>query len=391
LTAPATSRRDAARRPAPPPDGPTARCRAWPHAWPRAWPRALALLVLLPLLGGCSELAFYWQAGWGQWEIIHKRRPIVEVLADPAVPAEAKRKLRLVLDVQDFATAHLAIPADDHYTTYTDLGRPYVTWLVVAAPPLSLEAHAFCYPIVGCLGYRGYFAKADAQAEAGRLAGEGLDVIVRPVSAYSTLGWFNDPVLNTFLRMDDTQLIGTIIHELAHRRYFLKGETDFNESYAEFVQDEGVHLYLAQPGQDAARIARYEAIQADERRFRELVLAARARLASLYASPLPDAEKLARKPALFDALRQDYQNERSSFKLLNYDDWFAQPLNNATLVGVTQYARHIAAFRALFMESGRDFSRFYAAVEALGQLPSEERAARLNQLEQKVVARSDPN
>jgi predicted aminopeptidase len=348
----------------------------------------LLLALLLPLLGACTEMAYYWQASAGQLEILNKRRPIAEVLADPAVSAEVKRKLRLIEDVQAFATAGLALPAEGHYTTYADLGRPYVSWLVVAAPPLSLEAHPFCYLVVGCLGYRGYFAQEDAEALAARLRGEGLDVLVRPVRAYSTLGWFNDPVLNTFLAGDDVQLAGTIIHEQAHRRYFLKGATDFNESFAEFVEGEGVARFLAQPGRDPAGVARFEALRADERRFRALVLRGRERLAALYASDLPDADKLARKATLLQALRDDYQNERASFTLLNYDDWFARPLNNAHLVGVAQYARHIAAFRALFAQSGRDFPRFYTAVEALGGLAPEAREARLNELEQSVAARS---
>ena len=349
----------------------------------------LLALLLLPLLGACSEVAYYWQAGLGQWEILNKRRPIAEVLADPAVDAEVKRKLRLIEAVQAFATERLALPGDGHYTTYADLGRPTVTWLVVAAPALSLEAHRFCYLLVGCLDYRGYFARADAEALAERLRGEGLDALVRPVRAYSTLGWFDDPVLNTFLAGDDTQLMGTIIHEQAHRRYFLKGDTDFNESFAEFVAGEGLRRYLSQPGQHPARMAHFEALRAEERRFLAIVLRGRSRLAALYAAPLPEADKRAHKPALFEALRQDYQKERASFTLLNYDGWFAQPLNNAHLAGVTQYARRVAAFRALFREHGQDFARFYAAVEALGELPADRREARLNELEQKVVARSD--
>jgi len=354
---------------------------------PRTLP-LLALLALLPLLGACSEAAYYWQAGLGQWELLSKRRPIAEVLADPDVPAAVKARLHLVQDVQRFGTEHLALPAEGHYTTYADLGRPVVSWLVVAAPPLSLEAHEFCYLIVGCLGYRGYFAREDAAALAAALREEGLDAIVRPVQAYSTLGWFSDPVLNTFLGGEETRLAGTILHEQAHRRYFLKGATDFNESFAEFLEAEGVRRFLAQPGREPAQRARFEAIQADEARFRAIVLGGRERLAALYASPLPDVEKLARKAELLAAMRQDYQNQRSSFTLLNYDDWFDRPLNNAHLVGVAQYARHVRAFQALFAESGRDFPRFYAAVEALGGLPAGQREARLNELELTPVART---
>lgn len=375
------------------------------HGWRRLlpagrWRRLLpACLLALPLaLGACADVAYYWQAGLGQLEILRKRRPIAEVLADPSTPVQTARKLRLILAVQDFATEDLALPAEGHYTTYADLGRPYVSWLVVAAPEFSLEAHRFCYLVVGCLGYRGFFEREDADALAAELHGEGLDVSVRPVSAYSTLGWFNDPVLNTFLAGDDVSLIGTVIHEQAHRRYFLEDATDFNESFAEFVEEQGVQRFLTlsrpPPGlltRPAARmLAAARAMRDDERRFRALVLGARKRLAALYAAPLPAAEKRRRKAGAIDALRQDYQKQRASFKLLDYDDWFAQPLNNAHLAGIAQYARHIGAFRALFDQSAHDFARFYTAVEALGALPADQRATRLSQLEHAGVAQLHP-
>lgn len=346
-----------------------------------------AMLALL--LAACSEVSFYWQAGMGQLEIIGRRRPITEVLADESVPGETKRKLRLILDVQAFATEELALPGDGHYRYFTDLGRAYVSWLVVAAQPLSLEEHRFCYPIVGCLGYRGYFAKGDAEGLAGELRERGLDVAVRPVSAYSTLGWFDDPVLNTFLRGEDTVLIGTIIHEQTHGRYFVPGATAFNESFAGFVEEVGVRRFLAK---DAARgpalLRRYQARRGERERFRSIVLKGRARLAGLYASALGEAGKRAEKARVFDEMRRDYQSERESFKIHNYDRWFAQPLNNAHLIGVAHYAIHAGAFRALFAEQGGDFGRFYMAVEALGALPVKEREARLNELEKQFVALS---
>jgi predicted aminopeptidase len=356
--------------------------------------RASALLAWLALAlaaGACSDVPYYWQAGLGQLEIIGRRRPIVEVLNDPRVSGAVRRKLVLVLKVQDFAVKAMALPAEGQYRYFTDLGRPYVSFLVVAAPPFSLQEHAFCYLLVGCLGYRGYFQRAAAEAFAAELKSEGLDVLVRPVRAYSTLGWFDDPVLNTFLGVDDTSLVGTILHEQAHRRYFLQGDTSFNESFAGFVEGEGVRRYLAaQPGGEAA-LRRQRAVEAERGRYLAILLRGRERLQALYGSGRPEAELRAEKARLFGELRRDYQNERASFNILDYDGWFAQPLNNAHLVGVGQYTAHLGAFRALFEESGEDFGRFYRAVETLGALPPEQRRARLAELEKQIAATTPSN
>jgi predicted aminopeptidase len=343
----------------------------------------LLLAALSVLLCSCAEVAYYWQAAGGQLEILRKRRPIEDVLADPAVAAGVKAKLSLVVAAQAFAAEALALPRAGAYRHYADLGRPYVSWLVVAAPALEMREHQWCYPIAGCLGYRGYFERAQADALARELAAQGYDVAVRPVRAYSTLGWFDDPVLNTFLDGDEADLAGTLIHELSHRRLWVKGDTTFNESYAAFVEEEGVRRFLAarRGAGGEASWRRWLAARAEEERFTALVLQARARLIELYAGPLPEAEKLARKSALIEDLRTDYQKQRAAFRLMDYDAWFARPLNNAHLAGIAQYHGRVAAFRALFGQAGGDFARFHAAVEALGGLPAQERAARLDQLE----------
>ena len=356
---------------------------------------AIASLMLAGL-AACSDFSFYWQAGWGQMEILHNRRLISEVLNDESIPTTTKQKLRVILDAQRFAARELALPAEGHYRYYTDLGRPYVSWLVVAAQPLSMTEYKFCYPVVGCLGYRGYFEKEDADSLAGELRGQGLDVLVRPVRAYSTLGWFDDPVLNTFLNDDDLVLAGTIFHEQSHRLIFLEGDTAFNESFANFVEEEGVRRYLARTPRDStardstvrdrtASMRRYAGKLAERRRFRAIVLRGRRRLTALYEDKISDAEKRDRKARLFDIMREDYRKERQSFKILNYDRWFSQPLNNAHMVGFSHYALYVEAFRALFQANGSDFKRFYKAVKELASLPPEKRDARLKALEKKIA------
>ncbi len=343
-------------------------------------PLLLPALLLL-LLGGCADMSYYWQAAQGQWEIIRARRPISEVLADPAVPETVKTDLRTVQDAQRFGAAMLALPPAVHYTRYADLGRPQVSWLVVSAQAFALEARQECFLFVGCFGYRGFFERADADDYAARRTEEGFDVLVRPVTAYSTLGWFDDPLLNTMLDAESAWLVTTVYHEQAHRMVFVTGDTTFNESLATFVAQAGVRRYLLSQG-DAGEQAlrRFEAQEAERARFRAVLLAGRARLAAVYASDAPPAEMRRRKAEAFAALHHDYASQRESFKILSYDGWFAQPLNNAYLVGVGQYHDRVPAFAALFAQEGQDFARFFAAAEKLGALATEQRQAALDAL-----------
>ena len=355
--------------------------------------RQAALGVLLAgavvWAGSCSDVSYYWQAVGGQLEIVQKRRPIGVVLADPDVPERIKARLRLAMRVQSFAIATLELPADGSYRYYADLGREYVSWLVVAAPALEMKEHTWCYPIAGCLGYRGYFDRADAEKLAARMRADGFDVLLRPVRAYSTLGWFDDPLLNTFIQQAELDLMATLIHEHAHRRVWVSGDTEFNESFAVFVEREGLRRFLEQNARDPtlaggltpeAFQARHRAFQADRDRFQALALSGRQRLVDLYAAALPDAGKRARKTEVLDEIRRDYEKQRSSFTLLNYDEWFGPNLNNATLAGIAQYHVRIDAFAALFEEQGRNFGKFYAACEALGRLGPSARQAELNRL-----------
>ena len=346
----------------------------------------LALLLAALLLAGCSNTSFYWQATSGHFSILNKRRPIEKVLQDPATPADTARKLRLIQQVQAFAALELALPERGHYRYYADLGRPYVSWLVVAAQPLALEEHSFCYLIVGCLGYKGFFDKEDARLEMEALRKTGLDVMMRPVTAYSTLGWFDDPVLNTFIRGSDIGLISTVIHELAHQVVFLPGETAFNESFAATVEEEGVRRFLAGDAEKAAMLAEYEAGEADSARFNAILVAGRKKLEALYAATLDGEEMRARKEEVFESMREAYRAERNSFKVYHYESWFERPLNNAHMVGVGHYAEHVPAFRALLRQSGGDFPRFYEAVIALGGLEPEKRAERLKELARAAMA-----
>ena len=205
------------------------------------------LIIYLPMLlflGGCSDLSYYGQGVGGHLSVMAKRQPIEEVVADPATERDLKQDLQVVMEARQLAKEVLHLPVADNFRTYVDIGRPYVVWNVVAAPAYSLAAYEWCYPVVGCLPYRGYFNKADAENFADSLRTNGLDVHLYGVSAYSTLGWFDDPVLNTIIKRDEIRLAGLIFHELSHQEVFVKGDTAFNEGFSVTVELEGVRRWL---------------------------------------------------------------------------------------------------------------------------------------------------
>ena len=353
------------------------------------------VLVLLLWIGGCSDVAYYWQAGMGQLQILNARRPISEVLEDPEVSEVVKTKLRLVMKAQAFGKEVLGMPDEHQFRYYSDIGRDYVSWLVVASEPYAVEGYQNCFPIVGCLGYRGFFDKADGDEFVAELAGQGYDVLIRPVRAYSTLGWFDDPILSSYIRSPDTQLIATIFHEQAHGVLFVKDDTAFSESFFTFVEREAVRRYLQTQGAEGSRqLERYRDFIGDQQRFRDIVLRGRRRLEQLYTSDIPREEMAAQKKRMFQMLREDYQKVKKSFKIASYDGWFHRELNNAHLVGFQQYRSWLKAFQGMFERNGRKLTQFFAAAAELAELPREERDARLraleNGVEEKRIADSRP-
>jgi predicted aminopeptidase len=339
-------------------------------------------IVLAALaLGGCATVEYYSQAVFGHFEVMRRSRPIDEVIADPASPAAVKARLERVREVRAFAVTELGLPDNGSFRGYADLGRPYVVWNLFAAPPLSIEPVQSCFPIAGCVSYRGYYALADAQAHATRLAAQGLDTYVGGVPAYSTLGWFDDPVLNTFIQYPDAELARLVFHELAHQMVYVKDDTAFNESFATAVELAGVERWLAARGSEAERLAfaRYQARRAD---FLGLLLEYRAKLGDAYARDLPDAEKRASKAAILAALQVDYARMKAARwdGYAGYDRFFADGVNNANLASIATYTQLVPAFQALLAREGGDFARFYGAVRDLARLPKAERTAALERL-----------
>ncbi|HSD96952.1 MAG TPA: aminopeptidase [Sulfuricaulis sp.] len=335
--------------------------------------RTLALILLTTVLSGCASPLYYTQAVSGQIELLMKRRPVEEVVADPATSPETRRQLELVQRVRDFASQELALPDNYSYRTYADLERPFAVWNVYAAPELSLEPKRWCFLVAGCVPYRGYFARDQAEQFAASLKQKGYDVYVGGVLAYSTLGWFNDPLLNTFIQRPEADLAGLLFHELAHQKIYVSGDSAFNESFATVIELEGVKRWFQQSGNAKEAEAYRQKIQRREE-FAALVQKHRARLKEIYDSTVSDAEKRAAKARVFEELRDDYEKLKSGWNGdAVFDSWFKQDLNNAHLAAIGLYSRYVAVFQKLLAQQAGNLAAFYGAVEEIKSMPAAER------------------
>lgn len=326
----------------------------------QAPPASLRLCLLLLACAGmtaCTSLGYYMQSVSGQLQVMRKDRPLENVIDDRDTDAKTRDKLVFIRAVLGFAHTDLALPDNGSYRSYADLERPYVTWNVFAAPELSLKARQWCYLFVGCLDYRGYFSRRRAVDYAMTLQKQGWDVFVGGVRAYSTLGWFRDPVLNTMLGQEDWEIARLLFHELAHQRLYLDGETEVNEAFAETVARIGLDRWLAT--RTAAERRRVHGLQAHEDALMGLLLDYRDRLAGVYGSTLSASEKLTKKAQLFAGLREGYHRIRERWDDDRFDGWMEQDLNNARLVAIATYRRLLPAFLALYNATGHDLARFY--------------------------------
>ena len=362
----------------------------------------LPLAVVVALLSGCRTFHYYRQAAAGEWQILAHQLPVEKLIADPQTPARLRDRLQLVQKLRAFAASELSLPVDGHYRKFVDVHRPFVVWNVQAAARFSLAPKSWWYPIVGRLDYRGYFAERDARACGAALAAQGWDVYVDGVEAYSTLGWFKDPLLNTFLDHDDAELAETLFHELAHQCLFASGDTDFNEAFATTVGETGARRWLHSTGETNA-CEKYEAAVRRNRQFVALVLRARERLERVYGDtrdkagnivaspkPLPPAQVAAEKQRAFEQLRDDYRRLKAEWGgAASYDDWFARDLNNAKLNTVANYYDLVPGFERLLALCGGDWERFYVASHQLAGWPREKRHQRLRELAGAQVARDN--
>jgi predicted aminopeptidase len=320
------------------------------------------LFFLLIFTAGCESLSYYSQAIRGQFGVMNAARPLESWLADPATPAELRKRLQVALSIREFASRRLALPMNGSYSSYADLGRPYVVWNVYAAPRFSVDPKQECFPFTGCVSYRGFFSEAEAIRQAARLREQGYDVYLGGVPAYSTLGWFDDPLLSTFIQYPEVQLARLIFHELAHQRLYVKGDTTFNESFAVTVEEEGVKRWLEAVGRSgeleamrAARLRRHE--------FATRVAQTRQLLATAFQQDTSEEKMLARKAHEWEKLRRDYPGIVP-----------AEP-NNAYLVSIALYTQLVPEFERLLRSCGGDLGEFYERVSVLAAGGRDARAA----------------
>ena len=327
------------------------------------------LLAMLPL-SGC----FVVQAAAGQADVLSRSEPIAEVIADPQTPETVRARLELAEQARTFAAQELGLPEGRSFRKYADLGRPYAVWNVVATPEFSVEPRRWCFPVAGCVAYRGYFDEANAQALAQRLARRGDDVTVGGVATYSTLGRLPDPVFNTMLGWAEVRFVGTIFHELAHERLYVAGDSEFSEAFASVVEREGLRRWLLARG-DVAGLERLNESAAREAEFAVLLRSARRRLEQLYASGADAATLRLEKQREFGRLKFEYSRLRARWSgYSGYDGWFARTLNNAHLAAVATYHDCVPGLRRE-LEAAGSLPAFYARAAELAELPLEQRRA----------------
>jgi predicted aminopeptidase len=324
----------------------------------------LSLILALLVTSSCQTIHFYGQAVRGQFEILSKSRPNKKVIADPASTPELVKQLKAVEEIREFASNGLHLPGDASYARYTDLGREHVVWVMYAAPEFSLEPKTWFYPLIGDMDYRGYFSEKDSTALASQLREQGYDVYVGGVDAYSTLGWFHDPILDTFVNYPDIDLAETLFHELTHRKVFQRGDTVFNESFASVVSEDGVRRWLKFHGRDAD-LRKYEMRLVRRQEFYHEIDIARARLVKLYASGKKPAAMRSEKAAILDKLRDQFRQLRRRWGGHGLESWLVEDLNNGHIVSLDLYFQQMPIFRKLLADCDGDLELFFKKADDL--------------------------
>lgn len=339
--------------------------------------KPLAAAGALVLLSGCTTIDYYSQAVRGHLDLVRRAVPIEDRIREAETPGALRAKLERVLAIRDFAARELALPDNGSFRSYVDVGRPFVVWNVFAAPEFSVTPVKSCFLFAGCVAYRGFYSEQAAQDYAAGLGRQGYDVFVGGVPAYSTLGWFDDPVLSTFIRYPDAEVARIIFHELAHQVVYVKDDTEFNESFAVTVEEEGVRRWLERNG-TPAQLQTYERLRSIRGEFNALMLKYRRRLEDFYARPGTPEEKRAGKQRLFSEMQDEYRTLKAVWGgFSGYDRLLSRGANNAMLASVATYTALVPAFRALLAREHGDLAAFYAAVGELARLGKPERDAQL--------------
>jgi len=335
--------------------------------------RRLFSIPLLLLLCGCADIGYYWHSADGHLRLMQQRVDIDELLADDALDASLRERLMLVQEIRQFSIDALDLPANGSYRSYVELQQPWVIQNLFAAPEFSTRLHQWCYPFIGCASYRGYYDESRLLAYVAELQSQGLEVYVGQVPAYSTLGWFDDPVLSSFIDWPDYRLAGLIFHELTHQRIYIDDDTTFNESLASAVEQAGTELWL-QSRNERETLAEFSRWLAYRDEVIELIEVTRGRLTSLYESDLDDAEKRERKARQFDSARTEHDSIAARHGISGgFGPWFASELNNARIGSVAAYNSRLQAFLYMLDDSENDFTAFYLYVDRIAKLDRNDR------------------
>lgn len=338
------------------------------------------LLLSMSFVSSCSTIGYYYQSVNGHLSLMGSSRSIDDILQDKSVDPEIKNRLELVRDARRFASVELGLPENDSYLSYAKLDRDAVVWSVVATLEFSVQPKQWCYPVVGCASYRGYFDKQQAQQYKNDLREHGMDVTVMPVPAYSTLGWFDDPLPSTVIQWPEPYLVGLVFHELAHQQLYVPGDSAFNEAFAMTVEQIGVERWF-KARNDKNGLKLWSERKKKSAEFTTMLLDARERLQRLYATSIPESEKRIRKSAEFARLRTQYDQLKQSWGGYNgFDRWFEGDLNNARLASVATYDRFVPAFLKLLHEAKGDLNSFYQASKSMGALSQDKRTAKMESL-----------
>lgn len=344
------------------------------------------VLVTIALLASCSDGAYILQCAKGHWSLMSRTESIDHLLTQDQQPQTLRDQLSKVVTLREFAVNSLHLPDNGSYHKYADLERPYAVWNLVVAPELSLELNEWCFPVAGCVTYRGYFDEQEARSQAQSFLDRGFDVDVYGVEAYSTLNWFDDPVLNTFLDNDDIRLAGLLFHEMSHQVVYVQNDTAFNESFAKTVELEGLRRWFESSGSEDLW---HECLQRAKRSadFQKLLVKVRADLQKTYTSTQDNEQKRLAKEQILQSALDDYETLKLGWGGYGgYDSWIQRGLNNARLSSVAAYYDLVPAFQRLLQQSGNDLVKFYAEVKALGALPKDERLVKLRGLAPSVKA-----
>ena len=335
----------------------------------RHYYRHAIILLIIFLLSGCASINYYAQSIHGQFEVLQKQQEIDDVLKDQNIPDTLRNNLITVLALRDFSIQQLGLPENGSYLSYADLERDYVIWNIFATEEFSLKPLTWCYLVVGCLSYRGYFSQTDAQQHATELKKQGYDIYLGGVSAYSTLGWFDDPVLNTMLRWSDIRLATVMFHELAHQQLYVKNDTEFNEAYADAVAHIGVTKWLTQKPEKKL-LTEYQQSQDQEKEFIDLIMRFKSILNELYQSTEKDETIRQRKQQALQKMSNEYSRISQNWEKDSYKKWFSSGINNAKLAAIVTYRKHVPAFINIYEKLGKDLNRFYSFSKSLSNCDS---------------------